>query len=770
MKTYHVHVEGIVQGVGFRPFVYRIAHEHNLRGYVKNLGDAGVEIVVEGKEEDIKAFLKDLHDKAPPLARVQKIRTKEIPFQGFDRFYIEKSSNGGKGGDSVIPPDVSICDDCLRELFDPTDKRYMYPFIVCTNCGPRFTIIEDLPYDRVNTTMREFDMCDYCESEYKDPLNRRYHAEPVCCPVCGPSYRLYTNKGEEITGDPLKRAAELIDKGYILAIKGIGGIHIACDATNEDAVRELRKRILRPEQPFAIMAKDLATIESFAIVSDAEKEEITGYRKPIVALRKREPFSLPEALAPGLPTIGVMLPYAGTHHILFHYSKSPVYVMTSANYPGMPMVIDNERAFEELKELADYFLLHNRKILNRTDDSVVRFVDRKRAVIRRSRGFVPLPIEIPFEYNGLVVGAELMNAFGIAKNSKVYSSQYIGNTSKVEVLEFMREAIGHFKKILRVKNLDLIVADLHPLYNTTKLAMELAENEEVEFLQVQHHYAHIASVMAENKLDEVIGIALDGVGYGSDGKTWGGEVIFLGYEDVERLAHISYYPLPGGDLASYYPLRALVGILNKMYSVEEIEELVRKCCPKAIEKLRYGKVEFNVILNQLSRDINVSYASSTGRALDAFAVLLNIAYTRTYEGEPAMKLENVALRGKNDLGFSIPIEKEELKIEELFKQVLETKANPADVAYSIHLALGRAFGEITAEKAKEFGIKDVALSGGVAYNELIVKTIRKIIESHGLNFYTTQEVPRGDNGINVGQAFLGGLYLEGYLTREDLIL
>ena len=770
MKTYHIRVEGIVQGVGFRPFIYRIAHKHSLRGYVKNLGDAGVEIVVEGKEENIRAFLKALKDKAPPLAKVEKIKTKELPLQGFDRFYIEKSSNGEGGGDSVIPPDVSICDDCLRELFDPSDKRYMYPFIVCTNCGPRFTIIEDLPYDRINTTMREFDMCDYCESEYKDPLNRRYHAEPVCCPVCGPSYRLYTNEGEEITGDPLKRAAELIDKGYIVAIKGIGGIHIACDATNEETLRELRKRILRPQQPFAIMAKDLETIENFAIVSEIEREELTSYRKPIVALRKKEPFPLPETLAPGLPTIGVMLPYAGTHYILFHYSKSPVYVMTSANYPGMPMAIDNETAFRELKTLADYFLLHNRKILNRTDDSVIRFVDGKRAVIRRSRGFVPLPIEIPFEYNGLAVGAELMNAFGIAKNSKVYPSQYIGNTSKVEVLEFMRGAISHFKKILRVKNLDLIVADLHPLYNTTKLAMEIAEEEGVEFLQVQHHYAHVASVMVENKLDGVIGIALDGVGYGSDGHTWGGEVIYLSYEDVERLAHISYYSLPGGDLASYYPLRALVGILNKIYSVEEIEELVKGCCPRAIDNLRYGKVEFNVILNQLARDINVSYASSTGRVLDAFAVLLNVAYKRTYEGEPAMKLECVAFRGKNDLGFRVPVEGEELKIEELFRQALESKANPADIAYSVHLALGRAFGEVTVEKAKEFGIKNVALSGGVAYNELIVKTIRKIVESNNLRFYTTHKVPRGDNGINVGQAFLGGLYLEGYLTREDLIL
>ncbi|AEH24337.1 carbamoyltransferase HypF [Pyrococcus yayanosii] len=772
MRAYRIKVQGIVQAVGFRPFVYRIAHAHNLRGYVRNLGDAGVEIVVEGREEDIEAFLRDLYTRKPPLARIDRLERKEIPPQGFDRFYIEKSSQEGEGGNSIIPPDIAICEDCLRELFDPANKRYMYPFIVCTNCGPRFTIIEDLPYDRENTTMKEFSMCDFCESEYKDPLNRRYHAEPVCCPVCGPSYRLYTNDGQEITGDPLKKAAKLIDKGYIVAIKGIGGIHLACDATREDIVAELRRRTFRPQKPFAIMARDLETVKSFAYVSPEEEEELMSYRRPIIALRKKDPFPLPDNLAPGLHTIGVMLPYAATHYLLFHHSKTPVYVMTSANYPGKPMVKDNEEAFKELREIADYFLLHNRKILNRADDSVVRFVDGKRAVIRRSRGFVPLPIEIPFEYNGLAVGAELMNAFGIAKGGKVYPSQYIGNTSKVEVLEFMREAIAHFRRILRVKELDLIVADLHPSYNTTKLAMEIANELNVEFLQVQHHYAHVASVMAEHGLEEVVGIALDGVGYGTDGKVWGGEVIYLGYEDVERLAHIAYYPLPGGDIASYYPLRALMGILSKVYDVEELEGIIRGYCPRAIESLKYGETEFKVALGQLVRGINVAYASSTGRVLDALAVLLNVVYRRHYEGEPAMKLESFAMKGKNDLKLEVPVEGKTIKVEELFVDVLDLleKASPADIAYSVHIAMARTFAEVAVEKAREFGVKAVALSGGVAYNELITKTIRKIVEANGLRFYSTYEVPRGDNGINVGQAFLGGLYLEGYLSRDDLTM
>ncbi len=770
MKAYHLHVQGVVQAVGFRPFVYRIAHEHNLRGYVRNLGDAGVEIVVEGRREDIEAFIRDLKAKRPPLARIDKIKKQELPVQGFDRFYIERSSSEKSGGDSVVPPDIAICEDCLRELFDASNKRYMYPFIVCTNCGPRFTIIRDLPYDRENTTMDEFPMCDFCEGEYGDPLNRRYHAEPVCCPVCGPSYRLYTADGKEITGDPLKRAAKLIDEGYIVAIKGVGGIHLACNATEEEVIEELRRRTFRPQKPFAIMAKDIVTVREFAYVTEVEKKELEGYRRPIVVLRKKEPFGLPDNLAPGLPTIGVMLPYAGAHYVLFHWSEIPVYVMTSANYPGMPMVKDNEEAFKTLSDVADYLLLHNRRILNRADDSVVRFVDGKRAVIRRSRGFVPLLINIPFEYTGLALGAELMNAFGTVKNGKVYPSQYIGDTEKVEVLEFMRDAIEHFRRMLRVGRLDLILSDLHPSYNTTKLAMEMADSWGVELLQVQHHYAHVASTMAEGGFDEVVGIALDGVGYGTDGSTWGGEVIYLGYEDVERLAHVEYYPLPGGDLASHYPLRALMGILSNVYGIEDVEGIIRGCCPKAIQSLKYGETEFRVVINQLARGINVAYSSSTGRVLDAVAVLLNVAYRRHYEGEPAMKLENLALHGKNDLKLEVSVEDNIMKLGDLFRQILSIDASPADLAYSFHLALARSFAEVAIDKAEEFGVKTIVLSGGVAYNELITKTIRKMVEARGFKFYATHEVPRGDNGINVGQAFLGGLYLEDYLSREDLMM
>ena len=761
MRAIRINVNGVVQGVGFRPFIYRVAHDYKLKGYVKNLGDAGVEIVVEGGERDINSFLEALKFHAPPLAKIDEVKYREIPLQYFDTFTIEESSKEGGGGDSTIPPDVAICDDCLRELFDPNDRRYMYPFIVCTNCGPRFSIIESLPYDRVNTSMKDFPMCKECREEYEDPLNRRYHAEPVCCENCGPRYILLDKDGEELLGDPLKRAAQLLDKGYIIAIKGIGGFHIACNAEDDEIVKDLRKRLRRPQQPFAIMAKDIATVEKFALVNEEERKEIESYRRPITLLRKKMPFPLPETLAPGLHTIGVMLPYAGVHHILFHHSSSKVYVMTSANYPDFPMVKDNDK-LKEIRDAVDYFLIHNRRIVNRVDDSVVRFVEGRRAVIRRSRGFVPLPVGETFKFNGIALGAELMNSFSIIKNGKIYPSQYIGNTAKLEVMEFLQDALERFRHLLNIDSLDLVIVDSHPLYNTSKLGEEL--NGDV--LKVQHHFAHIASIMAERNIDEIIGIAIDGVGYGIDGKIWGGEIIGITPSKIRRLEHIEYYPIIGGDLAAYYPIRSLIGLLSKLYDIEEIERIIREHSPGAIKALKYGSGEFALLLSQMEKNINISYTSSTGRFLDSMAVLLNISYRRTYEGEPAMKLESAAIGGI-DLGLKIPIEGG-IKVHELLPQILERRERIRNMAYSVHIALARALANSAIYYAQEEGIKNIGVSGGVAYNEIIMKEMRRMVEDEGFTFVSTYEVPRGDNGISVGQAYIGGLYLNGNLRRDEI--
>ena len=765
MRCIKIKVNGIVQGVGFRPFIYRIAHTNKLRGYVKNLGDAGVEIVVEGKERNIENFLKDLELKAPPLAKVHNVDYEDIPLQNFKEFKIEESSKIKGGGDSIIPPDIAICDDCLEELFNPTNRRYMYPFIVCTNCGPRFSIIEELPYDRDNTSMRDFPMCEKCREEYEDPLNRRYHAEPICCNECGPHYILVDKNNVQIPGDALKNAAMLIDKGYIIAIKGIGGFHIACDARNDELIMELRKRIRRKAQPFAIMAKDLNTIKEFAIIDGKEEEEMKSYRRPIILLKKKIPFPLPETLAPGLHTIGVMLPYAGLHYILFHHSKSDVYVMTSANYPDFPMIKDNDK-IQEIKDAVDYFLIHNRRIVNRVDDSVVRFVNGKRAVIRRSRGFVPLPIGKTLSYKGIAMGAELMNSFSIIKNGKIYPSQYIGNTSKVEVMEFFQRALKRFESLLNINDVDLVIRDAHPLYNTSKFGEEIGKELNVEVLKVQHHFAHIASIMAEANIDEIIGIAIDAIGYGLDGKTWGGEIIEISHSGIKRLEHISYYPLPGGDLAAYYPIRSLIGLLSRVYGIDEIEKIIRKHCPEAVKTLKYGERELSLILTQLQKKINVAYTSSTGRFLDAISVLLNVSYERTYEGEPAMKLESIAMDGQ-DLKFKIPWDNG-IEAYQLFPQIINRKDRKKNIAYSVHTSLAKALANAAIYYAEERGIKKIGASGGVAYNQIIMSKMRKIIEEEGYDFISTSEVPRGDNGISVGQAYLGGLYLNRYVRRDEI--
>ncbi len=766
MPAYIILVDGVVQGVGFRPFVYRMAYSHNLRGYVKNLGDAGVEIFIEGRKEDIELFIKDLKEKAPPLARVENLRMEAARERNFENFEIRKSSGNMRGGDSIIPPDVGICKDCLHELFDPENPRYLYPFIVCTNCGPRFSIIEELPYDRENTSMREFPMCDFCREEYEDPLNRRYHAEPICCDKCGPHYSLLTPDGKTLKGDPLKLAANFIDEGKIIAIKGIGGFHIGCDATNEDTVRKLRKRLRREQQPFAIMVKDIETVEKIAEISPEERVELESYRKPIVLLKKKSNGILAESIAPGLHTVGIMLPYAGVHHILFHYSSSPAYVMTSANYPDMPMVKDNDR-IGEIRDVVDYFLAHNRRIVNRIDDSVIRFVDGKRAIIRRSRGFVPLPLEMKYRYKGIAMGAELMNSFSFVKGRRIYPSQYIGNTSKLEVMEFMKDAIHRFEKILKMEDFELVVVDSHPLYNTSKYGREIGEEKGIPVLHVQHHYAHIATIMIEHPIDEIIGIAMDGVGYGSDAATWGGEIIYLGEEGVRRLSHISYYPLPGGDLAAYYPIRSLLGIMWKIYK-EECVDIVRRISPEGINSLKHGEREVEIILQQLKKGINITQSSSTGRFLDAMATLLNIAYRRTYEGEPAMKLESVGLRGRKDLEFEIP-EGEDLMFEYFVPQVIEALKRGErieDIAYSLHLSIARVFALKAMEMGEMMDVKNIGVSGGVAYNHLIVGEIRRIVEREGYKFYVTSEIPRGDNGISAGQAYLGGMYLLGILKKE----
>lgn len=760
----------MVQGVGFRPFVYRIAQENNLDGYVLNLGGSGVEIRLEGLKDDFNNFIDDLKNKNPPLSRIDDLNVSKIDQQGFEGFRIKKSQDSdSSSSSSVIPPDVSICDECVEELFDSSDRRYKYPFIVCTNCGPRYSIIEDLPYDRNNTSMKDFEMCDYCRSEYEDPSNRRYHAQPVSCSENGPQYSLFRDGNRLDVQDPIKKASKLIEEGDIGIIKGVGGMHIVCDASSgsESIIQDLRNRTHRPEKPFAIMARDIESVERFSDITEKEKEELSSYRKPIMLVNKSSVFNeiLSESLAPGLHNIGVMLPYSGVHHLIFHYLDTPALIMTSANMPDMPMFIRNERVLDNLDNVVDFFLLHNREILNRNDDSVIRYLNNERAVIRRSRGFVPLSLETKFDFTGLALGSELKNTISLVKNGSIFPSQYLGNTSNLEVMNFLKGTLNHLKNLLKIKNYEMVLTDLHPLFNTTNYGKEISNKQGIPHYKIQHHVSHAASLLVEYPEDEMIVIDADGAGYGWDEKTWGGEIIYISPDEVERTHHIDYYPLPGGDLAAKYPIRSLIGLLSKIDESIDIRDVLND--EFMINSLNHGKNELEMIKEQIRKEINIAYTSSTGRFLDAISCLLGICCDRNYEGEAAMKLESYSING-NDLGWEVPTENNLIKVQDLIPNVIESEKSIRDIGYTIHKSLARSFSRSAIKAAENKDVKTIGFTGGVSYNKIITEEISKICEHEDYKFRQTNEIPRGDGGVSIGQAYLGGLINDGKLDPESL--
>ena len=752
-----IKVTGIVQGVGFRPFIYRMAVKHGLVGYVRNRGDAGVEIVVEGEKNKIENFIKDLKSKKPPLAEIHDLIVNFSEEKGnFKKFIILRSSESRELSGSVIPPDVAICDECLRELRDPKNERYEYFFITCTDCGPRFTVIERLPYDRPNTTMREFPMCNFCKSEYEDPANRRFHAQTIACPVCGPKAYLTDNKGEEIAvKDPIREAGRLLAEGFIVAIKGYGGFHVATATTLSEPVQRLRKVKHRRQKPFAIMARDLETVKTFAVVGRKEAELLTSHVRPIVLLCKSENYYLSDLIAPGLHNVGVMLPYTAMHYMLFDEIEEPAFVMTSANPPNQPIVKDNEQALKRLGRVVDYFLFHNRRIAHRCDDSVLRVHNNKHiCLIRRSRGYAPAPIRLKFSAKKCILGlgGELNVVSCILNGNKAFLSQHIGDVENIETLTFLEEATRHLIRLTN-SHIDAIACDLHPKFNTTRLAYKLAEEFGCPVIQVQHHHAHIAALMAEHNLDEIIGIACDGYGYGPDGQAWGGEILYCNQEGYRRIGHLEEQPMPGGDLATYYPLRIAAGILHK--SVDISEWLFSKG-----HFLPHGKVEAELIIKQLEKGVKIK-TSSCGRVLDAVSAILGICYERTYEGEPAMKLESAAIGGKDVLELKPEIKENVIETSGMVYTVFGNagRFSVRDLAYSAQQYLARSLAELAVEKALELGVKHVGFSGGVAYNEQITVTIQKIVENNGLNFVFHRFVPPGDGGISFGQTIVAAFKL-----------
>ncbi|RAP50718.1 MAG: carbamoyltransferase HypF [Methanosphaera sp. SHI613] len=762
-------VEGIVQGVGFRPTVYRLAKVMNLTGYVRNMGNI-VEILIQGPYEDINLFVDELYEHKPVRSQINNIKVdiqdKISPEDKYDDFSIIESSDEISGS-AVIPPDMSICDTCLEEILNDKDQHYYYPFTACTDCGPRFTLIDKIPYDRKNTTMDEFPLCDYCNQEYTDPLNRRYHAEATCCPDCGPEVYLYKDERIE-SPDPIKDASRLIDEGNILAIKGIGGTHLVCKTSTEDAIDRLRERLGRKTQPFACMSPDLKTASLFVDYSADEAKMLESVARPIVVLDKSEDYNLADNLSPGLHNQGVMLPYTGLHHLLFKYTLEEAYVMTSANMPGDPMLIDNKDIVSKLDGIADYHLLHNRRILNRCDDSVVRFRNNSPAFIRRSRGYVPKPYDfsnINVKDNILAVGPELDVTFSILKEGKCYPSQHIGNTSKIRTLEFMENAIDHLLSLTKTQRLDYIACDMHPDFNTTKLAKELAVKHEARLVDVQHHHAHAASLMAEHGEDELVVIAADGVGYGEDSNIWGGEVLYLNSTGkYVNTGGLKTQLMPGGDISTKYPIRMAMGILYDVMDAEELESIMKD---EYKDFFKYGDKEVDMTLKQLENRFNTAYTSSMGRVLDSISVLLKVSKSRGYEGECSMKLESAA-KNAQDL-INITLEKEVvdkrvvIDTSGLLLDVLElirSDVPSCEIARASQKALAESMSDVAIITADTYNVDKIGATGGVFYNEYISEIVKKNVENEGYEFLQHEKTCCGDGSVSMGQCAVVGWQMD----------
>jgi hydrogenase maturation protein HypF len=747
MPQYKVIISGTVQGVGFRPFIYRTAKKNNIRGYIRNSCNS-VELLLEGNEEEITSFLDTVRNNSPPLSRITNIDIKPGKEKSYSGFSILKSEKHGSS-DSIMPPDVAMCDACLGEVFDSGDRRHLYPFTVCTDCGPRFTMIESLPYDRENTTMSEFRMCDNCRQEYYDPADRRFHAEPVCCPDCGPRYELYRGRENTFSKNPIKDAAAFLDSGKIVAVKGTGGTHLVAGTTDDAAILRMRRVLGRPMKPFAIMARNIVEAHRIAFISEKEEKLLSSVERPIVIVLKKDKIST--NISPGLGNIGIMLPYSGLHHLLFHYSKEPAFVMTSANVPGEPMAIDNE---DILSLGAEFSLVHNRIIKNRCDDSVVKVLNNNAAFIRRSRGFVPSPVEVRgTKRTVLSLGAELDVTACVLKNDRAFLTQYIGNTTKLKTLEYLEAAVGNLMELTGTDKVDAVAVDMHPSFNTSALGKELSEKFNAPLIRCQHHFAHAASLMAESGHEKMVCITADGVGYGNDGTPWGGEIIVAG-ESFKRAGHLLPQLMPGGDLAARYPARMAAGILCGKYKPDELSRIF---------KPYFEKNELDIIIKQIEIRFNSPLTSSAGRILDAIAALLGVCAVRTYEGEPAMKLEAFAMKGKDIVDMPITIKKNDGQYVFDTTGIIETvyQARDAypypDIAASSQAALARGLCEMAIKVARDRNIGVIGFSGGVAYNNAITSTAGNIVEAEGFEFVMHTKVPCGDGGVSLGQAVIGAM-------------
>jgi hydrogenase maturation protein HypF len=738
-------VTGIVQGVGFRPFVYRLARYHNLAGWVCNTS-SGVEIQVEGSPPALDSFVRKLSADAPSLARIDAVLHLEAEPGGQEDFCILESKNL-TATEAIIPADVSTCGDCFREIMDPGDRRFHYPFTNCTNCGPRFTIIRQVPYDRPQTTMAAFAMCPQCQQEYTDPEDRRFHAEPTACPRCGPQVWLEKN-GVRIEEDALKSAGRLLGEGKIVAVKGLGGFHLAADARNEEALLTLRGRKGRVAKPFAVMVRDLAEAELLGELADQERALLLSPERPIVLVKRRKNGPASPQVAPGNNYLGLMLPYTPLHMLLFAYAP-PALVMTSGNLSEEPLEFTNAGARTRLQALADALLLHNRDIQVPCDDSVLRPLDAATVIpLRRARGFVPRPVRLPLPTPPVLgVGAEQKNTFCVAWERTALLSQHIGDLDTAETFDYYHQAIRHFAGLCRQEPA-VIAHDLHPQYLSTRYARD---QEGVRLMGVQHHHAHIAACLAENgRTEKCLGIVLDGTGYGPDGTVWGGEILVADLADFTRAGHLAPVRLPGGDAAVRDPRRMAAAYLQAAYG-DGFEAAAHRL------GLAFSPLEGQVLKRQLDTGLNSPLTSSAGRLFDAVAAALGVCRVRTYEGQPAVELEMIAAPAEEGCyPAPLQVEGETLVMDTpaLFREVVEdywAGTGVAKIAARFHNSLVRLIAAVCIRVREQTGLKLAALSGGVFQNALMFNQLRRSLAELGFEVLCHTQVPPNDGGISLGQ-------------------
>jgi hydrogenase maturation protein HypF len=740
------YVNGIVQGVGFRPFVYQLANQYGLKGEVANTA-SGVSIHIEGPSSQINSFETDLKANSPPLAHIVEITSRDESPKHYGQFRIVSSRNTEQMS-TLISPDVSICQDCHEELFDTGNRRFGYAFINCTNCGPRYTIIDDIPYDRPKTSMRHFKMCPRCQAEYDDPSNRRFHAQPNACADCGPHVSLFDNTRKQINiDDPIRKAAGLLQRGHILAIKGLGGFHLAVDALNPDAVVRLRRRKLREEKPFALMSTDGRQIEKYAQLGPAEQKLLSSIQRPIVLLKKKEPNPIAAAVAPRNQYFGVMLAYTPLHYVLLDHGFTAL-VMTSGNLSEEPIAIENADAFERLADIADYFLIHNREIYLRSDDSIVRHAAETTRFIRRSRGYVPVPVFLKEELPPvLALGAELKNTICVTRGKAAFLSQHVGDLENLATYEFFQKTIEHLTRILEVSP-QLIAYDLHPDYLSTRFAEAQADIAKV---QVQHHHAHIVSCMAEHRLDgEVIGLSFDGTGYGTDGTIWGGEILIATAAAFERAGHLESVPMPGGAAAIKEPWRMAVSYLVRAFG-DQFQSLDLPILNKLENET------LTIITEMIAKGFNAPLTSSLGRLFDGVAAIAGIRRRVNFEGQAAMELEMMAADRNDELYDNQWVSDDGYKIlvAPIIRAVIRDVQRGVPVARisaAFHNTLIRIFVDICTDIRQERELNRVVLSGGCFQNAILLSGMIQELQRQRFEVFAHEKVPTNDGGISIGQA------------------